>query len=49
MARKGDILVYGPTILPSNDDGDRNIFVSTADPVATTGQDGDVWLKYTLA
>lgn len=49
MPRKGDIQVYGPTILPSNDDGDRNILVSTSDPTSNLGQDGDVWLKYSIA
>ena len=46
MARKGDIQVYGPTILPSNDDGQRNIFVSTSAPTSTDGQNGDVWIVY---
>jgi hypothetical protein len=49
MARKGDVTVYGPTVLQTNDDGDRNIFVSTGAPVSTVGQDGDIWLTYTSA
>lgn len=47
MPRKSDITVYGPTVLPNNDDGDRNILTSTTDPVNTIGQEGDIWLKYT--
>lgn len=46
MPRKGDVQVYGPTVLTNNDDGDRNIYASTADPTSAQGQDGDVWLKY---
>ena len=46
MPRKGDIQVYGPTILPSNDDGQRNILVSTLAPSASDGQDGDIWIQY---
>ena len=46
MPRKGDIQVYGPTVLPSNDDGDRNIFVSSSTPSSTDGQDGDIWIQY---
>lgn len=46
MPRKGDIQVYGPTILTSNDDGDRNIYVSTSAPTSGQGQDGDVWIQY---
>ena len=49
MPRKGDVQVYGPTVLTNNDDGDRNIFVGTTDPNATTGQDGDIWLKYSAS
>lgn len=47
MPRKGDITVHGPTILPSNDDGDRNILVSVNAPTSTDGQDGDIWIRYT--
>ena len=46
MPRKGDIQVYGPTILPSNDDGDRNIFVGTTTPDNALGQDGDIFIQY---
>lgn len=46
MPRAGDIHVYGPTILTTNDDGDRNIFVSTVAPQSTDGQNGDVWIVY---
>ena len=49
MPRPGDISVNGATVLSSNDDGDRNIFVSTGAPVNTVGQDGDIWLTYTSA
>ena len=48
MPRKGDITVHGPTILPNNDDGDRNIYVSTAAPSATDGQNGDIWIRYSV-
>ncbi|CAB4128632.1 hypothetical protein UFOVP225_49 [uncultured Caudovirales phage] len=46
MARPSDVTSYGTTILPSNDDGQRNIFVSTAAPTSTDGQNGDVWIVY---
>ncbi len=46
MPRKGDVQVYGPTILTTNDDGDRNIYVSTAAPTSADGQNGDVWIVY---
>ena len=49
MPRPGDVSVYGATVLSNNDDGDRNIFVSTGVPVNTVGQDGDIWLTYTSA
>lgn len=49
MARKGDVTVYGPTVLTNNDDGDRNIFASTGAPSSQLGQDGDIWLTYTSA
>lgn len=42
------IKVYGPTILVNNTSGQRNILVSTSLPLPTDGQDGDVWLKYTV-
>jgi hypothetical protein len=48
MPRPGDFTVYGPTVITNNDDGDRNIFVSTGDPVSSAGQNGDIWLKYTV-
>jgi hypothetical protein len=48
MPRKGDITVHGPTILTNNDDGDRNIFASTAVPNNAQGQNGDIWIRYTL-
>ena len=48
MPRKGDITVHGPTVLTNNDDGDRNIFVSTSAPNNALGQDGDVWLQYVV-
>ena len=47
MPRSGDIQVYGPTILTSNDDGDRNIYVSVATPNTGDGQPGDIWIQYT--
>lgn len=47
MPRPGDLTIYGATILTNNDDGDRNIFVSTGEPTAAIGQNGDIWLKYT--
>jgi hypothetical protein len=46
MPRKGDIQVYGPTILVSNDNGARNIFVSSSAPTSAQGQDGDIWIQY---
>jgi hypothetical protein len=46
MARPSDITAYGSTILTSNDDGQRNIFVSTSAPASTDGQNGDVWIVY---
>jgi hypothetical protein len=46
MPRKGDVQVYGPTILPNNDDGQRNIFVSVNAPTSTDGQEGDIWIQY---
>lgn len=48
MPRKNDLTVYGPTILPSNDDGDRNIFASTELPNVALGQNGDIWIRYSL-
>lgn len=42
------IKVYGPTILANSTTGQRNILISTATPLITDGQDGDVWLKYTV-
>ena len=47
MPRKSDITVHGPTILTSNDDGDRNIFASTSLPDNAIGQNGDIWIRYT--
>ena len=47
MPRPGDLTIYGPTVIANNDDGDRNIFVSTGEPIAAAGQNGDIWLKYT--
>lgn len=41
------IRVFGPTILPDNTDGRRNIFTSTAEPTPNNGRDGDIWIKYT--
>lgn len=49
MPRKSDITVHGPTILPSNDDGDRNILVSTGTPTAADGQNGDIWIRYSAS
>lgn len=46
MPRPGDIQVYGPTILPNNDDGQRNIFVSASAPTSGDGQEGDIWIQY---
>ena len=46
MPRKGDVTVYGPTVFTTNDDGDRNIFVSTELPTTSQGQNGDIWLIY---
>lgn len=48
MPRKGDVQVYGPTILTTNDDGDRNIFASTATPTSADGQNGDIWIRYSV-
>jgi len=46
MPRPGDIQVYGPTILTNNDDGLRNIYVSTVAPTSAVGQEGDIWIQY---
>jgi len=46
MPRKSDITVYGPTILPNNDDGQRNILVGTSAPTSSQGQDGDIYIQY---
>lgn len=48
MSKKGDVKVYGPTVFTTNDDGDRNIFASPDAPTASQGQDGDIWIRYTL-
>lgn len=48
MPRRSDLTVYGPTVLTTNDDGDRNIFASTEVPDNALGQNGDIWIRYTL-
>lgn len=43
----GGIIVHGPSILPNNPDGQRNIIIGTSVPDAGLGIEGDIYLQYT--